>query len=541
MDGGPGYQFAPLVCADGSGGAFVAWYRLIDETSADLVLQRFTAAGDIQPGWATSGLVVSRALASHAISEDGAGGVFVLSVDAQGDPPGRYRLRHFDGTGQIVAGSPPEGRRLSTTETLETGPVLLPDLAGGVFVGWADMQGGDLNARIQRFGADCSPYWAAGGVPPRPAFSEQRSTVIARDGGTGVWVGWIDQGFGMQSRAPSAFEYIRMVHHVRSDGTLDPALPSGGKTIGNFEVYVDLRIVSDDAGGIYALWNGANASYTQYGSFVQRLAPNGAASPGWPAQGFVYSTQSGRKAVKDGLGGLMIGTLGYDSATDRYEARLQRVLPGGTTAGGWGTGGVWLGYQDQFVGNPTPILDGQGGTIVVWAEEAGSPGEADLVARRVDHGGPFAAPRQEVSVAPGEQSGHQAVGDGAGGVFVAWNDQRSDEADVYLARVLATNFVAGVAIAPESIRLSSPRPNPSSAGAEVVLALPAPLEVSADIVDVTGRRLRRLHATETLPAGTHTLRWDGRNDLGQQAPTGVYVLAVRAGGREFSRRLLHVK
>lgn len=541
VDGGPGPQFAPIVCSDASGGAFVAWYRLIDETSADLVLQRFTA-GTIHPGWPTSGVVVSRAVpAAHAIAVDGASGVFVLSIDALGDPPGRYRLRHFDATAQIAPGSPPEGRRLSTTDTYEGYGVLLPDLAGGVFAAWADMQEGDLNVRAQRFAADCSPYWAGGGVRPRPAFSGQQSPVIARDGGGGVWLGWIDDGLGMQSMKSNAFERIRMVHHVRPDGTLDPALPSGGKTIANFEVYADLRMASDGAGGVYTLWNGANANYTQYGSFAQRLAANGAVSPGWPALGFVYSTQIGRKAIEDGSGGMMIGTVGYNAEVARYEARLQSLLADATIADGWGAGGVWLGYVDYVYGNPTPIPDGQGGTIVIWAEDTAPPGETNLVARRVLQDGPLAGPRREICMAPGMQASHEVVEDEAGGVFVAWNDSRVDDGDVYLLRVPAADLVAGVSTTLQDIQLGGPRPNPSSVGVEAELTLSTPVEVSADIFDVTGRRLCRLRAAGILPAGTHALRWDGRDDLGQQAPTGVYLLAVRAGDRVLSMRLLHMK
>ena len=52
--------------------------------------------------------------------------------------------------------------------------------------------------------------------------------------------------------------------------------------------------------------------------------------------------------------------------------------------------------------------------------------------------------------------------------------------------------------------------------------------MTVDIYDVVGQRLRRIE----LPArasGLHVLSWDGRDDSGRPASSGVYVFVVRWG------------
>jgi len=99
---------------------------------------------------------------------------------------------------------------------------------------------------------------------------------------------------------------------------------------------------------------------------------------------------------------------------------------------------------------------------------------------------------------------------------------------------------AGPLPAPDAAALLGPaRPNPARSGTSLTLSLPARSRVRLDVLDVRGRRVRRL-LDETRPAGTHRVIWDGRTDGGAAAAAGVYFVRLRsdADGRTESRRVV---
>ena len=86
---------------------------------------------------------------------------------------------------------------------------------------------------------------------------------------------------------------------------------------------------------------------------------------------------------------------------------------------------------------PIYVPDGNGGGIAVWADNRGP--NYDIYAQRIDANGDgvWAANGVVVSKASGSQVNPQAVGDGAGGVIVVWEDQRTDPSnpDLYAQRL----------------------------------------------------------------------------------------------------------
>jgi photosystem II stability/assembly factor-like uncharacterized protein len=70
------------------------------------------------------------------------------------------------------------------------------------------------------------------------------------------------------------------------------------------------------------------------------------------------------------------------------------------------------------------------------------------------------------------------------------------------------------------VRLAA-APNPFSSGTSVRLSASSAGLRLVDIVDATGRRVRRLELQAAAPGGLQVL-WDGRNDLGLPVASGVY-------------------
>lgn len=81
-------------------------------------------------------------------------------------------------------------------------------------------------------------------------------------------------------------------------------------------------------------------------------------------------------------------------------------------------------------------------------------------------------------------------------------------------------------------------PNPFNLATTLWFDLSASSPVSVRIYDATGRHVRELLAGGRLEAGPHTVQWDGRNDRGTQAESGVYFYRLEAGANRREGRVV---
>lgn len=87
------------------------------------------------------------------------------------------------------------------------------------------------------------------------------------------------------------------------------------------------------------------------------------------------------------------------------------------------------------------------------------------------------------------------------------------------------------------VRLQQNRPNPFNPRTEIRFVLSAATDVWLVIVDVRGRRVRRLF-TGPLDAGEHRLLWDGRDEGGRSVGGGVYFYELRTADSVQRRRMV---
>ena len=90
---------------------------------------------------------------------------------------------------------------------------------------------------------------------------------------------------------------------------------------------------------------------------------------------------------------------------------------------------------------------------------------------------------------------------------------------------------------PQSLRLEPNFPNPFNSRTEIRFSLAYPAEVALELFDVTGQKVRTL-TRGTRGAGTHRVRWDGRNKLGREMSSGVYLYRLRTDAGAETRKLL---
>jgi len=84
-------------------------------------------------------------------------------------------------------------------------------------------------------------------------------------------------------------------------------------------------------------------------------------------------------------------------------------------------------------------------------------------------------------------------------------------------------------------------PNPAVADAHIAFMLPATTagDISFEVFDATGRRVRHIAAPFT--PGRNEVVWDGRDDRGASTPAGLYLYRLRVGDQSWTDRLARVR
>ncbi len=88
--------------------------------------------------------------------------------------------------------------------------------------------------------------------------------------------------------------------------------------------------------------------------------------------------------------------------------------------------------------------------------------------------------------------------------------------------------------------LQSIAPNPFNPDTEIMFTLRETTRLTVSVFDIGGRRIKNL-ADGTLAQGAHAVRWDGCDDGGRSAASGVYFVRMTADGKAYSQRMLLVK
>jgi hypothetical protein len=94
--------------------------------------------------------------------------------------------------------------------------------------------------------------------------------------------------------------------------------------------------------------------------------------------------------------------------------------------------------------------------------------------------------------------------------------------------------------APETYVLHQNYPNPFNPTTNLSFPLPKGGDVTLTIYNLLGQPVRKL-VHEQRAAGTHTVVWDGRNENGEQVPSGVYHYRLQAGSFVETKKMLLMK
>jgi hypothetical protein len=82
---------------------------------------------------------------------------------------------------------------------------------------------------------------------------------------------------------------------------------------------------------------------------------------------------------------------------------------------------------------------------------------------------------------------------------------------------------------PQEFQLKQNYPNPFNPNTTIVYSLPHGSEVSLQIYNSLGQKVRTLIANKYKNSGEYKIIWNGKNDAGNQVANGIYVCQFKAG------------
>jgi hypothetical protein len=549
---------------DGQGGVLVVWIDFRDALNGlaqDVYAQRVLGDGTIAPGWPADGAPVTRARDYQSvpvIAADGTGGAYVAWDDRRDEAALGFDVyaQHLTPTGGVAPGWPEDGLPVATLAGGQVSPRILADDDGGVVLVWSD---GGLPEEVRLFGTRLR---ADGSVAPgwdwnTLLLGDRPRKELAADGAGGFFVGCAT--FHSQF-IDSDGEYF--AQRFGFDGAVAPGWPEGGvRVCGAPGQRGGLRVAPDGLGGLLLAWQDYRSGLEIYAS---RILADGSLAPGWTVDGVLVSDPSaglseyGAVIATDGLGGAY---LAWEREGGGRRVMLQHLDAFGQLAAGWPAGGLEVIPTTTSDFDPVIASDDAGGAIVVWEYRLGS----QLRAQRYQGDGPVAVALALASVVA-EPERVALLWQGAGaGVLAAQVERRTtggtwellgtaqpegadrlrfeDRAvtpgERYAYR-LAYRDGDLVRYTPEAwvevptalaLALEGFRPNPVVDAVRVAFTLPSAAPVRLELLDLAGRRVAE-HDLGGLGPGRHLLHLDQAAHL---AP-GLYLLRLTHGARTLTAR-----
>ncbi len=356
------------------------------------------------------------------MTTDGAGGAIIAWTDVRSGDFDIYAQR-VDERGAPLWTS--DGIAVCAEPGVQTLPQIVSDGAGGAILGWIDRRDSKLAIYAQRIDTGGNVMWVDSGVVVCDTTEDSEYPAMAPDGSGGVIIVWQDRR-GVENE----------LYAQRLNASGEEQWKHNGVAVTNYEDYeVTPRVIPDGVGGVIVVWEDDRAGHDVY---AQRLNADG--DKQWASGGVLIcdadEAQRRPDLASDGAGGAIIAWSDQRGLGELY-IYAQRVDGAGTVQ--WNSNGVRICPVTNGQLWPAVLGDGAGGAIIAWEEGSGDA----IHAQRIDATGAplWTASGVDVCTAPGAQNYARIISDGAGGAIVAWEDNRSGFADVYIQRLSAAGAV----------------------------------------------------------------------------------------------------
>src|ERR1035437_1704723 len=125
----------------------------------------------------------------------------------------------------------------------------------------------------------------------------------------------------------------------------------------------------------------------------------------------------------------------------------------------------------------------------------------------------------------------------------SWSNLTSPNDYTLFMRATIKSFTSAVEIdsrVPDKFEISQNYPNPFNPSTTIKYALPSAVYVSMVIYDINGKQVAEL-VNNRQNAGTYTVSWNGKNNLGIHVSSGVYYCRIIAGDVVKTNKMILMK
>ncbi len=311
-------------------------------------------------------------------------------------------------------------------------PKIVKDQNYGAYILWADFRNGtDYNLYLQKISYGGVLQYTEGGKSICTESGNQENAQIAEDGTGGALMVWQDyrSGLGTDIYAQS----ISWEDNLLFAANGAPVCTASGEQTAP-------KIISDSWGGSIIVWEDERNSFMSGKDiYAQALDANG--NIRWQANGIPISTaggdQSNVQIVPDQYGGAFICWQSVIPYSGYIAIMVQAVDSTGQIK--WDSNGVCIStstYTDQI--NPVMAVGNMPGkAFIAWEDYRN--GDADIFAQEIDNSESrmwsFGS-GLSVCTASSQQTTPQIVSDNSGNAIITWTDYRSnDYCNIYAQKI----------------------------------------------------------------------------------------------------------
>lgn len=231
-----------------------------------------------------------------------------------------------------------------------------------------------------------------------------------------------------------------------------------------------------------------------------------------------------------------------DSRNGNADIYAQRFDSSGTALGDNFKVNDDLGVAAQSA--PSTAMDLPGNCIIVWTDKR--DGNSDIYGQFYDKDGKAIGSNYKVTRetnASNQSAPSVAMKDGK--ILTVWQDDRESSRGSDIWANITEYSISGVGqvedlTVPGKIMLSQNYPNPFNPSTRINYWLSESSMTELAIFNSTGQRIVTLISTHQ-PAGFHTAFWNGCNEKGVQAPSGIYLAKLFSMNSVKVKKMIYIK
>jgi hypothetical protein len=209
------------------------------------------------------------------------------------------------------------------------------------------------------------------------------------------------------------------------------------------------------------------------------------------------------------------------------------------------SGTIWtpeMQVTDNHLANISDIISNGDTIVIAWEDKRYEDGRGSIYCTKSIDGG---INWDEPYWVDGDTNNsiNPAIATSNGRIYVVWYDIRSpDSLGLFFSRYDPDNDAIGnddIDNTPDKLLLSA-YPNPFNSTTIIMFETPQPSDVELTVFNILGQKVKTL-VNEKMPAGSHTINWNGTNQAGQVVSSGLYFYQLKSDDQATVKKLLLLK